>query len=262
MHHLPIGVFDSGLGGLTVAKAILNLLPHESIFYFGDLAHLPYGNKSAKSVKKIALQCVDFLVSQKIKLLVVACNTATSIALDDILKVVNIPVIGVIKPGAQKVVKTSQNKKVGVIGTTRTITSNAYQKAILELCPDFTIYQQATPLLVPFIEEDWIYHPAFDLVLQEYLSVFDGQDIDTLVLGCTHYPLIQENIKKLKPHLTIVDSAYATAIKVQEVLHSLNLLNKQKSSLSRFFVSDITKTFTQLSEKIMGQPLNIELVSL
>lgn len=262
MNNLPIGVFDSGLGGLTVAKAILNLLPQESIYYFGDLAHLPYGNKSAKSVKKIALQCVDFLLNQKIKLLVVACNTATSIALEEIVKKVDIPVIGVINPGAKAGVKASLNYKVGVIGTTRTVQSNAYLQAILNLHSQFIVFQKATPLLVPFIEEGWIEHPSFDLVLKEYLSFFDLKEIDTLVLGCTHYPLIKEKIKALKPSLNIVDSAHATALSVQEALQSLKLFQNQNKQVLRIFASDISETFTKLSEKIMGQPLNIELISL
>jgi glutamate racemase len=255
---LPIGVFDSGIGGLTVVRAIENLLPREDIYYYGDLAHLPYGSKGGLTVRKLAKNSADFLYEKGIKVLVVACNTATSIALPEIREQLNIPVVGVIEPGGREAVESSKNKRVGVIGTTRTIVSNAYHEIIMKLDRTYRVFQLATPLLVPLIEEGWIGHPAFYLILEDYLKFFDDKDIDTLVLGCTHYPLIKDHIRLLRPHWNIVDSAHATARAVSEVLEKAVCLgNNQGNKL--FFASDISETFIDLSEKIMGRYIDIKL---
>lgn len=262
MKNLPIGIFDSGIGGLTVARAIQKILPDETIIYFGDLFHLPYGSKGKATVKKLSLECTDFLYQKGIKLLVVACNTATSIALEDIKKSVDIPVIGVIEPGAIEAVHKSVKKRIGVVGTKRTIFSNAYYDSINAYEPKSRVFQNPTPLLVPLIEEGWIGHPSFYLILEEYLRFFDDKEIDTLVLGCTHYPLIKEHIRLLRPLLNIVDSADATAHQVLKTLEENNLLkdkNQPKTS-DLFYASDISETFVDLAEKIMGHYVDIKLI--
>ena len=259
MINKPIGVFDSGIGGLTVVKAIRDGLEAESIVYFGDLAHLPYGSKGKETVRTLALNASRFLHEKGIKLLVVACNTATSIALEDVRRALDIPVIGVIFPGAQAAVAQSENKRIGVIGTTRTIVSNAYYNDISVLSPGARIFQLATPLLVPLIEEGWIGHPAFYLVLEDYLKFFDDKEIDTLVLGCTHYPLIKKNIQLLRPHWRVVDSAEATALDVKKVLIEENISASQKIGAHSYYASDISETFIDLSEKILGNYIEIKL---
>lgn len=260
MKNLPIGVFDSGLGGLTVVKAISSLLPMESIIYYGDLAHLPYGSKGQSTVRKLSLDCADFLNKKGIKLLVVACNTASSIALKDIQAILDIPVIGVVEPGAEESIVVSQGKRIGVIGTTRTIVSNSYFNKINDLSPECRVFQSATPLLVPLIEEGWIGHPAFYLILNDYLKFFDDKEIDTLVLGCTHYPLIKEAIKSIRPQIQVVDSAQSTANQVKKVLEKTNTLTENKKPEYQFFASDISETFIDLSKKVMGRSIEIKLV--
>lgn len=260
MNRKPIGLFDSGMGGLTVAKAIKSLLPLESIFYFGDLAHMPYGSKGSETVKQISEDCARFLHKQGIKLLVIACNTSTSIALEHIQNILDIPVIGVISPGASEACKSSETKRVGVIGTKRTISSNAYYESILKLDPSFRVFQQSTPLLVPLIEEGWSKHPAFYLILEEYLKYFDDKDIDALVLGCTHYPLIKKEIKLLRPNWNVVDSASATALEVEKLLKKQELLSDSKEFSDQFFASDISETFVDLSENIMNGFVDIKKV--
>ncbi|MFW6139655.1 MAG: glutamate racemase [Spirochaetota bacterium] len=218
-----IGVFDSGIGGLTVAAEISRLLPQEKIVYLGDLLHLPYGSKSVQAVLAFSKAAAGFLMSRNIKLLVIACNTATSIAKNEIERMINIPVIGVIGPGSRMACKATRNKRVGVIGTTRTISSNAYITEIQLIDPGTTVFQKPTPLLVPLIEEGWIGHPVLHMVVKEYLKFFSGKNIDTIVLGCTHYPLIKDEIGDALEGLFIVDSASTTAEMVQSTLENEEL---------------------------------------
>lgn len=260
MKNLPIGVFDSGLGGLTVVKALNDLLPNESIIYYGDLAHLPYGSKGQATVRKLSLDCAHFLYKKGIKLLVVACNTASSIALKDIQSAFDIPVIGVVEPGSEEAINTSKNKRIGVIGTTRTIVSNSYYNTINELAPECRVFQSATPLLVPLIEEGWSSHPAFYLILNDYLKFFDDKEIDTIVLGCTHYPLIKEAIQTMRPSFRVIDSAESTANKVKQVLEGKSALHSSQRAEHQFFASDISETFIDLSKKVMGHSIDIKLV--
>jgi len=259
--NLPIGIFDSGVGGLTVVKAIRDLLPSESIIYFGDLAHMPYGSKGTKTVKTLALNVAKFLYNQGIKILVVACNTATSNALPYIKsEFSDIPIIGVVEPGSIEALNISENKRIGVIGTTRTINSNAYLETITSIMPSARVFQYATPTLVPLIEDGWIDHPGMYLILNDYLSYFEDKDIDTLLLGCTHYPLIKKNIKLLRPALKIVDSAESTAKKVKETLEKINILSNNSESFIKFFASDISEVFIDLTKKIMGDYIEINIV--
>lgn len=260
----PVGVFDSGIGGLTVAKAIKQVLPDERIIYLGDLLHLPYGSKSRNAVLEFTRAAVQFLIQQGIKLLVIACNTATSIALKEMKNEVDVPVIGVIEPGAYSACKASKNKRVGVIGTTRTIESNAYREAINRIDPKVSVFQRATPLLVPLIEEGWIGHPVLNVVLSEYFKFFQKTEIDTIVLGCTHYPLIRREIRDALKGIQIVDSAETTAEKVREVLHQLEGLNKNpKNERYEVYLTDCTDGFEDIGERIIGKgKLDIKLVSL
>ena len=253
----PIAVFDSGVGGLTVAAAIKNLLPKESIIYLGDLLHLPYGSKSPEAIIEFTDMAVDFLMAQDIKLLIIACNTSTSVALDFVRKKVNIPVIGVIRPGAEAAVNATVNNKIGVIGTKRTIESNAYKMEIKRISErinkSIEVFQKATPLLVPLIEEGWKDHFVTDLVLKEYLNDFKSTEIDTLVLGCTHYPLIKKKIESLMSGLKVVDSAETTSVKVKQLLVEKDILSSQKADYDySIYLTDYTDTFGELAKLIIG----------
>jgi glutamate racemase len=262
----PIGVFDSGIGGLTVAASIRELLPAEDIVYLGDLLHLPYGSKSSSAVLEFTRAAVHFLVGEGVKLLVIACNTATSIAMGEIEGEVDVPLIGVVRPGALAACAVSKNRRIGVIGTARTVESGAYESAIKGIDPDASVMQKATPLLVPLIEEGWIGHPVLAMVLDEYLQCFKGADIDTFVLGCTHYPLIRDDISARLSLLTgqetqevkIVDSARTTAESTKVLLASKGLLNSDFTAQHehigsyRIHLTDFTDSFRDIGELIVG----------
>ena len=188
----PIGVFDSGIGGLTVVKRISSYLPQEDVVYFGDTARVPYGSKSNSTVVEYSLQDARFLISKNVKAIVVACNTASSTALDELKNSFNVPIIGMIEPGSQMAVKETRNKRIGVIGTRATITNQAYSKTIKSIDPHIKVFERACPLFVPLAEEGWINHQATRLIAEEYLEGLKQYDIDTLVLGCTHYPILAE----------------------------------------------------------------------
>lgn len=257
----PIAVFDSGVGGLTVAAAIKRLLPNESIIYLGDLLHLPYGSKSTEAIIEFTDIAVDFLVNQDIKLLTIACNTSTSVALDFIRSKVEIPVVGVIRPGAEAAVRATQNNRIGVIGTKRTIESDAYKKEIEKVSAQtnrkIEVYQKATPLLVPLIEEGWKDHFVTELVLREYLNYFEDKKIDTLVLGCTHYPLIKNTIGSLMHDVKVVDSAETTSLKVKELLVKKKLLSEEEADYNySIYLTDYTDTFGELAKLIIGNGKN------
>jgi glutamate racemase len=249
-----IAVFDSGIGGLTVAAAIRSMLHSENIIYFGDLLHLPYGSKSRKAVLEFTRSAVQFLVRQNIKALVIACNTATSVAKEQMEKEVSIPVVGVIEPGARAACCVSANRRIGIIGTARTIASNAYPKAIHSQNPDMRVFQKATPLLVPLIEEGWAEHPVMRLVLCEYLRDIQHKSVDTIVLGCTHYPLIRGLVQEILKDVHIVDSAHTTAGILQEILRQRSMLSEKTGSGSlRIFLTDTTDNFRSMAEKIIGR---------
>ncbi len=274
----PIGVFDSGVGGLTVAVEIKKLLPHEKIIYLGDLLHLPYGSKSSRAVLDFTRAAADFLVRKNIKLLVIACNTATSIALENISAELDIPVIGVIEPGVIYACRVSKTKRIGVIGTTRTIKSGAYEKTIHSIEPGAYVVQKPTPLLVPLIEEGWVGHRVVGIVLEEYLKDFMDKEIDTLVLGCTHYPLIMNDIERLLPGIKVIDSASTTAKMTAEMLEDKQKLsqklsieksisgkyklNGERSSFS-IYLTDYSENFAVLARMILGEKIPYpEVVSL
>src|ERR1041385_5303213 len=253
----PIGVFDSGIGGLTVVRALIKRLPHENIVYFGDTARVPYGPKSPQVVREYTAQDTDFLVSNAVKMIVVACNTVSSVALDVVQKHSKVPVVGVIVPGAKAAVKATKKKRIGIIGTVGTITSNAYTNAIRQFDDSVTVVGKACPLFVPLAEEGWIDHKATELIAKEYLFPLKLQKIDTLVLGCTHYPILKDVIQNIfDGSAQLIDSGEATAAEVEEVLDARGLRNPstQKANV-QFFVSDIPHKFTEVGERFLGHTL-------
>ena len=257
--HRPIGVFDSGIGGLTVVHALLRRLPHENIVYFGDTARVPYGPKSPQVVREYAKDDTEFLLSKNVKMIVVACNTVSAVALDVVQKYANIPVVGVIIPGARAAMAATKKKRIGVIGTVGTISSNAYANAIKLLDEQANVFSRACPLFVPLVEEGWIDHKATEIIAKEYLFPFTTDKIDTLVLGCTHYPLLKDVISRaLNGTSVLIDSGDATALEVDEVLKSHRLKNPstEKPNL-QFFVSDIPAKFTQIGERFLGATMGV-----
>jgi glutamate racemase len=220
----PIGVFDSGIGGLTVAKALLELLPNEKIFYLGDTARVPYGGKSPSTVERYSVELTEMLVDEGAKTIVVACNSASAVALPKLEETLSVPVIGVIKPGAQAAIAVTRNRHVGVIGTRATIKSGAYERALRTLDPKIDISSQACPLLVPLIEEGWLEDELTDRAIARYLEPLVREGIDTLVLGCTHYPLLADAIARfLADNVALVDSAKNCAAAVQQLLDRQSL---------------------------------------
>ena len=250
-----IGVFDSGFGGLTVLKALLEVLPGADFHYFGDTARLPYGSKSVETVARYAVEAAHFLEGQRIDMLVVACNTATALALDQITKAVRVPVVGVIEPGAERAASATQNNRVVVVGTEATVNSHAYLKALE--ARGLQAREKACPLLVPLIEEGWIEHPVTEQVARIYLNeaFSDGfESADALVLGCTHYPLIKSVLRKVAPgHVTIVDSAESTAHVVARKLGS-TAVRPASANLS-FFATDSVEKFKRLGSKFLGRDI-------
>lgn len=263
MEKKGIGVFDSGLGGLTVVKELLKLLPNEKIIYFGDTARVPYGSKSQKVVTKYSKEITRFLLTKNIKLLVIACNTASAMALEEVKNMVDIPVIGVIKPGSRRAVKTTTNKKVGVIGTRGTIESHSYLKEIKNIDNDIEVYQKACPLFVPLIEEGMVEDNITNEVAKKYLIEMNNK-IDTLVLGCTHYPLIKNTIMKVLPdNVILIDSAEETAIEVRSILYEKRILRGDIGGEPEFFVSDAPDRFVEIGKLFIGDKLkNAELVDI
>ncbi len=251
----PIGIFDSGVGGLTVAKRVFRLLPKEDVIYFGDTARYPYGPRSKEIVKKFSIQNINFLLSQKVKFIVVACNTASALALDDLEEYYKIPIIGVIWPGAFASVKATKNGKIGVIGTLGTISSGAYQRAIHEIDPQKKVYSVACPLFVALAEEGYIIKRATYLIAKEYLEPLIKRKVDTLVLGCTHYPLLKRVISKVMgKEVKLIDSAEETAVEVKKVLTQKGLLKRtSKTPLRRFFVSDVPDRFVEVGERFLSE---------
>ncbi len=255
----PIGVFDSGIGGLTVVKELRRQLPDEDIVYLGDTARVPYGTKSESTIIRFTLENILFLLKQKVKLIVIACNTSSSIALEVARRQFKVPIIGVIKPGARQAIRASRNKRIGIIGTPATIRSRAYKSEIRRLDPSFEVISFATPLFVPLVEEGWINEPATLEIARRYLKVFKKARIDTLILGCTHYPLLKSTIKKIMGEgVTLIDSARQVASEVKEILTRKDLLNnKRKLSTKKglFYVTDEPLNFAKLAGRFLSYPL-------
>jgi len=253
----PIGVFDSGIGGLTVLREITRLLPSENTIYLGDTARVPYGNKSKDTVVRYSIEIADFLVKKGVKMIVVACNTASAYGLAELKTRLAIPVIGVIEPGAKAAVKATRANKVGVIGTEGTIKSSAYCAAIKTLNPDIATSAAACPLFVPLAEEGWTDDEVTMAVARRYLAVFKGSGIDTLVLGCTHYPVLKETIAAVVgPSVTLIDSAAATAEETRTALADKGILNDNKAGGSHlFYVTDSPERFVAVGRRFFGERL-------
>lgn len=252
----PIGVFDSGVGGLTVAREIMRQIPNEKIIYFGDTARVPYGSKSQETVTRFSKQIVRFLQTFQVKTIVVACNTASAYALDELEREIDIPIIGVVKPGAKTASEVTRNGRIGVIATEATIGSQIYTTYIKELNKDVTIYGKACPLFVPLIEEGLWQDPVTDEIARRYLTELIDIDIDTLILGCTHYPLIRSTLGKIMGEcVTLVNPAYETAIELKEMLAQRGLLNEESPKLGtnqyQFYVSDGAEKFKHFANSII-----------
>jgi glutamate racemase len=262
----PIGVFDSGIGGLTVVRALMEKLPDENIIYFGDTARVPYGVKSVETINHYTAQITEFLLSQNVKALVIACNTIAAVARQVVEEMASVPVLDVIEAGAMTVVRNSSTKRIGVIGTMTTINSNAYARAIHALDPAIHIVSQACPLFVPLVEEGWWNHAVTRMTAQEYLDAVLGEDIDALVLGCTHYPLLKPLLKELVGgKVQLVDSAEAMAAITANLIHEQGLMNsgQESSSKYRYYVTDFPLRFRQLGERFLGRAMDdIQLVRL
>lgn len=249
----PIGIFDSGIGGLTVAKKIFELLPNENVIYFGDTARYPYGPRSKRIVRNFSFQNSNFLLRRRVKLIVVACNTASAVALGILRKRYDIPMIGVVEPGARAAVDATRNGRIGVIGTVGTIHSGAYQKAIRKLGPRLKVYSIPCPLFVSLAEEGYINKEGAHLIAFEYLNPLVKKGVDTLVLGCTHYPLLKGVISKVMGKGTkLIDSAEEAAKEVKRFLTESTLLRDTKrKAFRKFYVSDVPDNFVRVGEKFL-----------
>src|SRR4030043_2000629 len=259
----PIGVFDSGIGGLTVLKEIIKELPHESTIYLGDTARVPYGIRSPETVMRYSFENTKFLFSKNVKLLIVACNTASSISLNAIKNSMSIPVIGVIEPGAKAAVKATRNKRIGVIETEATIKSNAYTKAIKAIDGSIEVFSCSCPLFVPLVEEGWTEGEIASLTAKRYLDGLKGKGIDTLVLGCTHYPLLKKVIARVMGKtVSLIDSAVEVAKDIRTILETSGLNRKQGVSPPReFYVTDSPFRFVKVGERFLENKIeHIELI--
>jgi glutamate racemase len=252
-----IGIFDSGVGGLTVLKEIFKVLPQEDTIYLGDTARVPYGTKSPETVTRYAHEITSFLVERDIKLLVAACNTASAVSLESLKDRFAIPIVGVIEPGARRAAAVTRSGKVGVIGTEGTIKSSAYSKAIKRINPDIEVLTMACPLFVPLAEEGWVDNEVTRLTAQTYLQGLKNAGVDTLVLGCTHYPILKGIIAEVMgTDVTLVDSAEETARTVTEILGSSNLLRPASEKGNRhYFVTDVPAGFIRVGNRFLGGKL-------
>ena len=253
----PIGIFDSGIGGLTVLKEIYKQLPHEGTVYLGDTARVPYGIRSPETVTRYSFENTRFLFSKEVKMIVVACNTASSVSLAAIRSSVSVPVVGVIEPGAKAAVTATKNKRIGIIGTEATIKSNSYAKAIKDLDDSIDVFGVACPLFVPLVEEGWTDGKIAEMTAEKYLQEIKHNDIDTLVLGCTHYPLLKGILSQVMGgKVCLIDSAIETAREIRTVLQNLSLLNPSGEGIIReFYVTDSPEKFKTFGERFLGETI-------
>ena len=252
----PIGVFDSGVGGLTVVKELIRQLPHEDIVYFGDTARVPYGIKSKETVIRFSIENILFLLKHKVKFICVACNTVSSFALPEIKNNFRVPIVGVITPGAREAVYATRNKRVGVIGTKGTIKSRAYEDEIKQFDPKVKVTAVACPLFVPFVEEGWLNGEVVTTVVKQYLKPLKAAGVDTVILGCTHYPLLKGVISEVMgKNVVLIDSAKQVAVEVHKILSNEGLLNEKGKGRRDFFVSDNPEWFSNLAARFLGSPV-------
>jgi glutamate racemase len=253
----PVGIFDSGIGGLTVVKEVKKVLPKETIIYFGDTARVPYGTKSKETITRFAVEDANFLIQKGVKAIVVACNSVSSNSLDYLKAHYSIPILGVIEPGVFHACKETENKKVGIIGTAATIESGTYEKQIKMKCPEIAVYSKSCPLFVPLAEEGWLDRQATLLIAQEYLQDLINNGIDTLVLGCTHYPLLKRIIRRVTgEEIFLIDSAYYTALALKALLQENDILNhRSEEEKIEFYLSDIPRGFSEVGERFLGSKI-------
>ena len=253
----PVGIFDSGIGGLTVLRAVRRLIPREDIVYFGDTARVPYGTKSKETIAKFSVDNVKFLQGFDVKLVIVACNTASSLALESLKDKFGLPIIGVIEPGARRAVEVTKSGRIGVIGTKATIGSGAYEIWLKHMSPSLKVYSQACPLFVPLVEEGWLDGEIVTKVARTYLEPLKSFKIDTLILGCTHYPLLSGVIQKIMgPRVKLVNSGEETAKEARHLLARLKLSNRRKEQqATHFYVSDEPEQFRTLGERFLGRSI-------
>lgn len=249
----PIGVFDSGIGGLTVVKEIIKNLPNENIVYFGDTARVPYGSKSKQTVIGYSRQIVNFLKTKEVKTIVIACNTASSLALEELENETDIPIIGVVKPGVRAALKRSRNKRIGVVATMSTIGSGLYPRLLKEADGSIQVFSQACPLLCPLVEEGWLDDEITDSVIRRYIRDLIGNNIDTLILGCTHYPLLIQAFRKIVgDQIQLVNPAYETALSLKTLLEENGLCSNNQKAVYSFYSSDEPDRLLQFEENVLG----------
>lgn len=255
MDNRPIGIFDSGVGGLTVAKQIIKLIPNEDIIYFGDTARVPYGSKSKETVTKFSEQIIRFLKTKDVKVVVIACNTVSSNCYESLTETFpELPIIEVVTPGVESCVATTKNKRVGLIGTQATVASGAYEKKIKNADPEIKVFKKACPLFVPLAEEGWANNEVAKLTAKEYLQEIIDQDIDSIILGCTHYPILKACIgETVGEKVTIVDPAKATAIKLQKFLKDNNIQSDRENGTHKFYVSDNNSQFDSVCKRVLSE---------
>lgn len=256
MNSRPIGIFDSGLGGLTILKTLHQALPQENLIYFGDTMNVPYGAKSKAAVTRFSLDIARFLQAQDVKLIIVACNTASALALPTLQKQISVPVLGVIEPGALKASQQTHNGKIAVLATEATVQSGSYVKALKKISPKLQVFQQACPVFVPLIEEGWLHKKAGELIIADYLRDMLATKADTFILGCTHYPVIKQFIaKQVGKQIKLVDSAEVVAQKVSDFLHQTDQLNPRGKGKLTIYASDDPTRFTRLAKHILKNSL-------
>jgi glutamate racemase len=261
----PIGIFDSGIGGLTVLKEIFDKLPNENTIYLGDTARVPYGNRSPETVTRYSFENTRFLSSKDVKILVLACNTASSISLSEVRRSFPVPVVGVIEPGAKAAVAATNKKRIGVIGTEATVRSSSYTRAIHAIDPSIDVFGIPCPLFVPLVEEGWTDGQITEMVANRYLAGMRAKDIDTLVLGCTHYPLLKHVLSTIMGNgVTLIDSAIETAHEISAILDAQGLMNIPGQPVRhQFYVTDSPQKFLSVGERFLGRTIeNIEKIQL
>lgn len=257
MDKRPIGIFDSGVGGLTVARELIRQLPHEKMIYFGDLARIPYGSKSKQNVVKFSQQIIRFLQSKDVKAIIIACNTASAHALEIVKSQFDIPILGVVEAGVREALRSTSNNKIGIIGTEGTVGSGAYERLIQSMEPITEVYQRACPLFVPLVEEGWTEDVITQEVVKRYLAPLQEKMVDTLVLGCTHYPLLKKVIgKEMGQEVTLVDPSAEAVREMKVLLDDKKLLcNSPQLGEHEFCVSDCTHKFENLAKQILNKPM-------
>lgn len=263
MKESPVGIFDSGIGGLTVVKAVRKILPREDIIYLGDTARLPYGTKSTDAIITFSLEDTQFLVDRGAKYIVIACYSSASVALDVIRKEFSIPVIGVIRPGVRRAMQMAKTGKIGVIGTSLTIYSGAYEKAFKEEGAQAEILGRSCPLFVPLVEEGWLDNEVTRLVAEEYLTPLKKDNIDTLLLGCTHYPLLLKPIRSVMGDINYVDASAEVGSELAKSLKELNMEKHRGTGNTAIYLTDLSMNYKEIGERFLGEPMkNFSRVSL